>query len=77
MHSILSFQDEHNNCKSEKNEINYNNLFSKDPAKWVINESGREYFLKNQVTTNFQEIQFNKTFRKISKYNRKLPQEVP
>lgn len=52
------------------------NLFSKDPAKWVINESGCEYFLKNQVTTNFQEIQINKTFRKIGKYNIKLPREA-
>jgi len=73
LHSIIFFQDEHNNCKSEKNEkrVNYNNLFSKDPAKWVINESGLEYFLKNQVTTNFQEIQFNKTFQKIGKYHGK------
>lgn len=78
MHSIIFFQDEHNDCKSEKNEkrVNYNNLFSKDPAKWVINESGLEYFLKNQVTTDFQEIKFNKTFRKIGKYNRKLPREA-
>lgn len=78
MHSIFLFQDEHNNCRSEKNEIkvNYHNWFSRDPVKWVINESGLEYFLKNQVTTNLQEIQFYKTFRKIGKYNRKLPREA-
>lgn len=76
MHSIIFFQDEYKNYKSEKNEVNCNNLFSKDPAKWVINESGFEYFLKNQVTTNFQEIQFNKTFWKIGKSNRKLPQKA-
>lgn len=59
-----------------KKRVNFNNLLSKDPAKWIIKESGLEYFLKNQVTTNFQEIQFNKTFRKIDKYNRKLPRKA-
>lgn len=41
-----------------------------------MNESEFEYYSKNQVTTNLVDIQFNKTFRRIGKYNRKLPREA-
>ncbi|KAL5246211.1 hypothetical protein ACI65C_013619 [Semiaphis heraclei] len=63
-------------CNVKDTNIQYDCWFSNDPAKWVLNESEFEYYSKNQVTTNLVDIQFNKTFRRIGKYNRKLPREA-
>lgn len=54
----------------------YDNWLSNNPAKWVLSQSALEYFSKNQVTTKLVDIHFKKTFRKIGKYNRKLPRKA-
>lgn len=53
-------------------------MFNNDPAKWVLHELEIEYYSKKQVTTNLSEIQFKKNldYRRIGKYNRKLPHDA-